>query len=83
MAKLKRLTARQILQIFHDFGFDVVSIRGSHAKLRRNVEGQPAQILTLPLQRELARGTVQAIYRQTLRFIPEKDLRPRFFGNDE
>jgi predicted RNA binding protein YcfA (HicA-like mRNA interferase family) len=82
MARLKRLAARQILRIFHDFGFDVVSIRGSHAKLKRETESGPVQILTLPLHRELAPGTIQAIYRQALRFIPEKDLRPHFFGAD-
>jgi predicted RNA binding protein YcfA (HicA-like mRNA interferase family) len=79
MPKLKRLSARQVLRILHAFGFAVVSVRGSHAKLRREFEGQPPQILTLPLHRDLAPGTVQAIYRQALRFIPESDLRPHFY----
>lgn len=82
MARLRRLSAKQILKILHLFGFDVVSIRGSHAKLKREMERRPDQILTLPLHRDLAPGTVQAIYRQTLRFIPEADLRPYFFGSD-
>ncbi len=81
-ARLKRLSARQILRVLHDFGFSVVSVRGSHAKLKREVESQPPQVLTVPLHHELAPGTIQAIYRQALRFIPEDDLRPRFFGDD-
>ena len=82
MAKLRRLSARGILQILRDFGFSVVSIRGSHAKLKHAIEGGPSQILTIPLHKELAPGTVQAIYRQALRFIPEEDLHPHFYGTD-
>ena len=82
MGRLKRLTVRQILRILQAFGFSIVSIRGSQAKLKRAVEGGPNQILTVPLHKELAPGTVHAIYRQALRFIPEEDLRPEFFGAD-
>ena len=82
MSRLRRLSAKQILGILHDLGSRVVSVRGSHAKLRREVEGGQSQVLTLPLHRELAPGTVQAIYRQALRYISEEDLRPRFFGDD-
>jgi predicted RNA binding protein YcfA (HicA-like mRNA interferase family) len=82
MARLKRLSARQVLRILQAFGFAIVSTRGSHAKLKREVEGGPSQVLTVPLHRELAPGTIQAIYRQALRFIPEQDLRPHFYGTD-
>lgn len=82
MARLKRLSARQVLRTLQAFGFAVVSTRGSHAKLKREVEGGPSQVLTVPLNRELAPGTIQAIYRQALRFIPEQDLRPHFYGTD-
>jgi predicted RNA binding protein YcfA (HicA-like mRNA interferase family) len=82
MTRLKRLSARQILRILHGFGFSVESVRGSHAKLKRKTGGGPPQILTVPLHRELAPGTIQAIYRQALRFVPEADLRAHFYGND-
>jgi predicted RNA binding protein YcfA (HicA-like mRNA interferase family) len=82
MPRLRRLSARQILRVLQASGFSIVSVRGSHAKLRRETEGRPPQILTVPLHRELAPGTVQAIYRQALRFIPEEELRPHFFGTD-
>ena len=82
MGRLKRLTARQVLRILRAFGFSVVSIRGSNAKLKCEIEGGPSQILTVPLHKELAPGTVLAIYRQALRFVPEEDLRPAFFGAD-
>ncbi len=82
MTRLRRLSARQVLRILLSFGFAVVSTRGSHAKLRRENEGCPPQVLTVPLHRELAPGTVQAIYRQALRYVPEQDLRPLFYGDD-
>lgn len=82
MTRLRRLSARQVLRIFGEFGFAVVSVRGSHAKLKREGEGGTSQILTVPLHRELAPGTVQAIYRQALRFVPSEDLRPHFYGPD-
>ncbi|HCS47737.1 MAG TPA: type II toxin-antitoxin system HicA family toxin [Candidatus Aminicenantes bacterium] len=81
MTRLKRLSARQILRILHTFGFSVASIRGSHAKLKREIEGRPPQILTVPLHRELAPGTIQTIFRQASRFVPEEDLRAHFFGD--
>lgn len=80
MPRLKRLSARQILRVLQTFGFSVISIRGSHAKLKREIEGRPSQILTVPLHRQLAPGTVQAIYHQALRFISEQDLDPHFYG---
>ena len=82
MTRLKRLSAKQILRILHGFGFSVASARGSHAKLKRQIEGQPPQILTVPLHRELAPGTTQPICRQALRFVPEADLRAHFYGSD-
>jgi predicted RNA binding protein YcfA (HicA-like mRNA interferase family) len=83
MPRLRRLSARQILRILHGFGFSVASIRGSSAKLKREPEGRSPQVLTVPLHRDLAPGTIQAIFRQALRFIREEELRPHFFGEDQ
>jgi predicted RNA binding protein YcfA (HicA-like mRNA interferase family) len=82
MARIRRLSAREILRIFGTFGFSVVSVRGSQAKLKREVEGGSARVLTVPLHRELVPGTIQAIYRQALRFLPAAELRPHFYGPD-
>ena len=77
--RLRRLAARDVLRALGSFGFEVVSTRGSHAKLRRETTEGTAQILTVPLHKELAPGTVRAIYRQACRFIPKADLRRWFF----
>ena len=77
--RLRRLSARDVLRAIGSFGFEVVSTRGSHATLRRDTAEGAAQILTVPIHKELAAGTLRAIYRQACRFIPEADLRPWFF----
>ena len=81
MPRLRRLTAREVLKILADFGFFLVTTRGSHAKLVRVLPSGSRQALTVPLHRELAVGTLQAIYRQASRFIAEADLRERFYSD--
>ena len=78
-SRLRRLSSRELCQALGRFDFEVVATRGNHAKLRRTTPGGARQTLTVPLHRELAPGTVQAIFRQTCRFVREKDLRPLFF----
>jgi predicted RNA binding protein YcfA (HicA-like mRNA interferase family) len=77
--RLKRLTAREVLAALRAFGFEVVSTRGSHAKLRRELNDGTRQILTVPIHRELSPGTLRAIFRQASRFIPADELRSHFF----
>ncbi len=77
--RLRRLTSREVLRILHDFGFFVAGIRGSHAKLRRVLPDGTAQILVVPIHHHLPAGTLRAIYGQARRYLPESELRPRFF----
>ena len=79
MPRLKRLTARQIIRVLGEFGFEAASIRGSHAKLVRIKSSGRREILIVPVYRQLTAGTVHAIYRQASRFIPGEDLRRGFF----
>jgi predicted RNA binding protein YcfA (HicA-like mRNA interferase family) len=81
MPRLRRLSAREVVAALKSFGFEVVATRGSHAKLRRATAEGVRQILTVPLHKDLDIGTVQAIYRQATRFIPEHELRPFFHGD--
>lgn len=80
MPKLKTLTGREVLKILSQFGFEVVSQRGSHVKLRKVLSDGTKQTLTIPLHEELDRGTLRAIFRQALRYIPEEDLKSHFYG---
>ena len=83
MSRLKRLTSRVILRILGRSGFEVVSMKASHAKLMRvSHEGNTGQkeILVVPIHRKMSVGTIRAIYRQASRFIPEDDMREDFFS---
>lgn len=76
MPRLKALSGRDVLRILAGFDFPLVSTRGSHAKLAREMPGARRDALTVPLHPSLAPGTILAIYRQASRFIPEAGLRP-------
>jgi predicted RNA binding protein YcfA (HicA-like mRNA interferase family) len=78
MPKLRSLSGEDLLRIFSTFGFVKLSQRGSHVKLRREVAGRK-QIITIVLHREVDKGTLQAIFRQALRYIGETELAPHFF----
>ncbi len=79
MPKLKNLSGEDVLKILQGFGFVVVSQKGSHLKLKR-VINETKQTLTIPLHNELDKGTLKAIYNQTLRYISESDLSKYFYG---
>lgn len=81
MAKLKRLSGDEVLKILSFFGFEAHSQRGSHVKLRRILEDGTRQTLTVPRHSEIDRGTLRAIYRNALRYIPEAELRPHLYSD--
>ena len=80
MPKLRILSGKEVVKIFSNFGFEVVSQKGSHVKLRRILPEGIKQTLTVPLHDELDKGTLKAIIRQASRYIPEEDLKPYFYG---
>ena len=78
--KLKRLSGPEVLAIFHGFGFETHSQRGSHVELRRVTATGEKQTLTIPVHAELDAGTLRAIIRQATRYIPESELRRLFYS---
>ena len=79
MGKMKSLSGKDVVKVFAKFGFGIVSQRGSHAKLQRIVAGDERQTLTIPLHEDLDKGTLKAIYRQSLRYIPAELLKANFY----
>ena len=77
--KLRQLSGQDAVKALGRFGFQVVSVRGSHAKLRRVLITGERQTLTLPLHKKLGPGILHALFRQACRYIPEADLRAWFF----
>jgi hypothetical protein len=49
-------------------------------KLRR-VDGRGKATLTIPRHQEMDTGTLQAVFRQACRYIPEEELRPHFYAD--
>lgn len=81
MPKFRTLSGDDLLRIFSQFGFTRYSQRGSHVKLRRIVPGENRQTLTIVTHQEVDRGTLQAIFRQALRYIPESELARHFYAD--
>lgn len=81
MPRLKTLSGPDVVRIFSELGFLIASQRGSHIKLRRVLPDGTRQTLTIPNHRELDTGTLRAIYRQALRYIPDGELRDRFYSD--
>lgn len=80
MPKILRLSGKDVIQIFKNLGFDVVSQKGSHVKLRRISSSGNKQTLTIPNHKELGTGTTKAIYNQALRYETEETLYGFFHG---
>lgn len=79
MPKLKTLSGEEIVKVLNSFGFRAISQRGSHVKLRRVADGIK-QTLTIVVHKELDKGTIYAIYKQALRYVPAKDLSSHFYS---
>jgi predicted RNA binding protein YcfA (HicA-like mRNA interferase family) len=74
MPKLRPLSGEDLVHIFGRFGFTTFSQRGSHVKLRRSTAKGVRQTLTIVLHKDVDRGTLRAIFRQALGYIPESEL---------
>ena len=73
------MSGDDLIDIFGLFGFAMISQRGSHVKFRRTLLNGQRQTLTIVMHREVDKGTLRAIFRQALRYIPESRLSQHFF----
>jgi len=71
------MSGAELISVFGRFGCEVVSTRGSHAKLRRFI-GEAKQTITVPIHSDLDTGTLRAIIRHATAYIPESELIPHF-----
>lgn len=79
MPGLKRLSGAEVIAILGRFGFQIISQKGSHVKLKRLVDGI-SQTLTIPNHREIDTGTLRAIFNQSSRYIEHEQLRKFFYS---
>lgn len=80
MPKLKILSGDDIIKIFEEIGFSIEHQKGSHIKLKRMINDNIKQTLTIPRYKELDKGTIKAIYNQALVYVAERDLRKHFYS---
>ena len=73
------MSGRDVVGILHTFGFEVISQRGSHIKLRRFGQAGDRETLIIPDHPELDTGTLRAIVRQASHYVPLEELQPHFF----
>lgn len=59
----KLYSARQIIKALQRIGFEIVSQKGSHIKLRRAFDGKIYTAI-VPNHKEVALGTLQSILKQ-------------------
>ena len=78
MPKWRRLSGADVLRVLAGFGFQKPLPTRQSCQVRRYLQDGSRQSLTVPLHDELDSGTVHAIYRQAVRFIPEPELRQYF-----
>jgi predicted RNA binding protein YcfA (HicA-like mRNA interferase family) len=80
MAKLRRLSGKEVIKILESFGFEVRRISGSHHHMQLELPNITCRTtVAVHGNRVLAKGTLRSIYRQAARCIREDDLRPHFY----
>ena len=80
MPKIKVLSGKDVIKILGKFNFLIFNQKGSHVKLRRIIDNEIKQTLTIPNHNELDKGTIKAIYKQCLKYISEKNLIKYFYN---
>lgn len=80
MPKLKVLGGDDVIKILSLFGFLIEKQKGSHVKLLRVNKQGLREILTVPIHKELDKGTLKAIFRQASKYIPEGELYNHFYS---
>ena len=62
--KLPVVSGTEVVKSLTKVGFEVVGRSGSHVRLKKKVDGK-VWIVIVPMHRELAKGTLSSIIRQS------------------
>lgn len=74
------MSGADVVAALKRLGFEVVGIRGSHAKLRRQRAGGARETLTISLHSPVGTGTLAAIRRQAARYLTREEIAAVFGG---
>ncbi|OHA95966.1 MAG: hypothetical protein A3C62_02140 [Candidatus Zambryskibacteria bacterium RIFCSPHIGHO2_02_FULL_39_16] len=78
--KLRTLSGKNIVGFLQKQGFEIEYGKGSHCKLVRLFKREK-QAIVVPLHKELARGTIKAIFNQASRFVSQDELKKYFYSD--
>ncbi len=78
MPRLKSFSGQELVKLFKDFGFALLSQKGSHIKLRR-INEKKKETLIIPNHSNIDKGTLKAILRQSSKFISVEELNKVFY----
>ncbi len=73
MPKLRRISGENLLKILVKEGFEVIRQKGSHVRLVKN-DSDLRTFITIPLHKEIDRGTLKAIIRSLKRIFPQDKI---------
>jgi predicted RNA binding protein YcfA (HicA-like mRNA interferase family) len=65
LGRLRVLSGKQVCDLLRSHGFDEVRHRGSHVVMQRRLEEGGTITVPVPLHREIRRGTLLSIVRQS------------------
>jgi predicted RNA binding protein YcfA (HicA-like mRNA interferase family) len=64
LSKLPTISGREIVKVLEKIGFAIVGRKSSHVRLKRQ-RGKEVLIVIVPMHRELAKGTLRSVLRQS------------------
>ena len=65
MPKLPRISGKEIIKALSKIGFEHIRTKGSHAILNKQDKQRGKITMPVPLHKELAKGTLKSIMRQS------------------
>jgi predicted RNA binding protein YcfA (HicA-like mRNA interferase family) len=65
MPKLPRVSGKEIIKVLSKIGFKHIRTKGSHAILNKQDKQRGKITVPVPLHKELAKGTLKSIMRQS------------------
>jgi predicted RNA binding protein YcfA (HicA-like mRNA interferase family) len=80
--KLRLLSGKEVVGFCERHNFKIASMKGSHVNLAFDITGNK-HITTVPLHKEIARGTLHTIYKRLKKFISEEEVKQFFYTSDK
>ena len=80
MSKLRVLSGKDIIKFLQKEGLEIEYCKRNHCKLFKLIGGEKESI-TIPLHKEIAKGTLRAIYNQASRFVSQGELKKYFYSD--